>query len=215
MKKGTLIILNGGSSAGKTSLGRALQDLYEEPYLLLGIDAFWMAIPPKQLDLEHVEPRYYTCKSHFENGLEYFEITPGPILDRVMRVRYEAIARYLDAGFNVIADDVMWKREWLLDALEIFRGYRVIFVGVYVSDAEGARREQVRGDRHPGWDRGSARFAHRDAIYDLTVDTTAEPPDAIARRIRNLLESETMPTAFDQLRAKFLHGQRATPQESQ
>lgn len=204
MKKGTLIILNGGSSAGKTSLGRALQDLYDEPFLLLGIDAFWFSIPPKQLDLEHVEPRYYTCKSHFENGLEYFEITPGPVLDRVMRARYEAIAKFLDAGFHVIADDVVWKREWLLDALEIFLGYRVFFVGVYVSDAEGARRETVRGDRHPGWDRGSARFTHRDAIYDLTVDTTAETPGAIALRIKDALESGIAPSGFDQLRAKFL-----------
>ena len=45
MNKGTLIILNGGSSAGKTTLGKAMQDAMEECYLLLGIDAFWFTLP--------------------------------------------------------------------------------------------------------------------------------------------------------------------------
>ena len=62
--KGRLIIVNGGSSVGKTSLCRALQDMLWERkrqlYCLLGIDAFWFSVPPKQLDLERVE----------ENGLE-------------------------------------------------------------------------------------------------------------------------------------------------
>jgi chloramphenicol 3-O phosphotransferase len=48
----------------------------------------------------------------------------------------------------------------------------VFLAGVFVSDTEGARREIDRGDRHPAWDRGSTRIAHRDAIYDIVVDTT-------------------------------------------
>ena len=87
---------------------------------------------------------------------------------------------------NVIADDVIWKRDWLLDALRIFRGYQVWMVGVHVSDAEGARREQERGDRHPGWNRGSARAAHADAEYDFEVDTTATPVAVLARRLDGL-----------------------------
>ena len=35
---GRVIILNGGSSAGKTTLGRALQSAIPGPWLLLGID---------------------------------------------------------------------------------------------------------------------------------------------------------------------------------
>jgi chloramphenicol 3-O phosphotransferase len=53
-----------------------------------------------------------------------------------------AIAQFLELGLNVVADDVIWKREWLLDALRIFAPYRVYFVGVFVSDEEGARRER-------------------------------------------------------------------------
>jgi chloramphenicol 3-O-phosphotransferase len=52
MSKGTLIILNGGASAGKTTLGKALQDATDECYLPLGIDAFLVSLPPRQLDLD-------------------------------------------------------------------------------------------------------------------------------------------------------------------
>lgn len=52
-----------------------------ETYLLLGIDAFWFSLPPKQLDLNRVEPRYYSWDTTTEAGLEYFRIAPGQILD--------------------------------------------------------------------------------------------------------------------------------------
>jgi chloramphenicol 3-O phosphotransferase len=205
MDKGTLIIVNGGSSAGKTSLAKAFQDLMlPKTWLLLGIDIFWLSLPPRELDLERVERAYYSWDVHNEGGKEYFRITPGPLLDRTMFGRYRAIAQFLELGMNVIADDVIWKREWLLDALRVFEPYRVFFVGVFVSDDEGARRETARGDRHPGWDRGSARFAHHDAIYDLRIDTTFESPAQAAADLRRALESGLNPGAFAEMRRKFL-----------
>lgn len=201
---GKLVVLNGGSSAGKTSLAHALQDQFEEPYLLLGIDAFWFSIPPRQLDLDRVEPRYYTWRVYEENGKEYFEIVPGPILDQVMAGRYRAIRAYLDLGLNVIADEVLWKCQWLEDALRLLDGYEVYLIGVEVSDSEGARREHDRGDRHEGWNRGSARAAHRNCgRYDLEVDTTSLSPAAAANKIKDMLESGTPPTAFAALRRKL------------
>jgi chloramphenicol 3-O phosphotransferase len=206
MDRGTLVILNGGSSAGKTTLGKALQETMDQCYLLLGIDVFWFSLPPRQLDLNQVEPDYYSWDVTTENGLEYFRVTPGPILDKAMRGRYLAIRQFLDLGFNVVADDVIWKREWLLEALDIFEGYRVYFVGVFVSDTEGARREMSRGDRHAGWDRGSARYAHHDATYDFSVDTTDQGPFQCALEIKRALANDARPKAFDEMRRRFRAG---------
>jgi chloramphenicol 3-O phosphotransferase len=203
MTPGTLIILNGGSSAGKTSLAKALQGLFEETYLLLGIDAFWFSLPPRQLDLDQVDPEYYSWRVDHHDGRDFFEIIPGPILDRAMLGRYRAIRVYLDLGLNVIADDVVWKRDWLIDTLKVLQDYRVFFIGVHVSDEEGARREQVRGDRHIGWNRGSARAAHREAVYDLEVDTSAATPEACAHQIKQALDGGLEPAAFATLRGRF------------
>ena len=68
------MIVNGGSSVGKTSMCRALQDMLwehrHEMYCLLGIDAFWFTLPPKQLDLARVEAEFYTTETYEENGLK-------------------------------------------------------------------------------------------------------------------------------------------------
>jgi hypothetical protein len=97
MPTGKLIILKGGSSAGKTSLGRA--------------------------NLSHVSAAYYTWRSETgADGREYFVVEPGPILDQAMYARYRAIKAYLDFGLHVIADDVIWKRDWLVDMVRLFDG---------------------------------------------------------------------------------------------
>jgi chloramphenicol 3-O phosphotransferase len=75
----------------------------------------------------------------------------------------------LDAGLNVIADDVVWKRigssTWCA-----FEGRHVTPVAVRVSKPK-VRREILRGERRR-WNRGSARAADADAIYDIDIDTT-------------------------------------------
>lgn len=88
MPEGKLILLNGGSSAGKTSLALAFQDLAAECWMHIGIDLFWFALPPEQLDLARVRPEYYTWDSAVEaDGLEWFTVHPGPILDLAMHSR--------------------------------------------------------------------------------------------------------------------------------
>jgi chloramphenicol 3-O phosphotransferase len=43
--KGKLIVLNGGSSAGKSSVALEFQELAHQSWMHLGIDAFWGALP--------------------------------------------------------------------------------------------------------------------------------------------------------------------------
>ena len=43
----SVIFLNGASSSGKTSIGKALQDILDQPYLLLGLDTMFQTVPPR------------------------------------------------------------------------------------------------------------------------------------------------------------------------
>jgi chloramphenicol 3-O phosphotransferase len=45
-----IIVLNGTSSAGKTTLGKALQDVLPTPYLLIGIDTVVFALPRRYVN---------------------------------------------------------------------------------------------------------------------------------------------------------------------
>jgi chloramphenicol 3-O-phosphotransferase len=46
MPRGTIILLNGTASAGKTSIGQAIQRLADRPWLLLGLDLLATIVPP-------------------------------------------------------------------------------------------------------------------------------------------------------------------------
>lgn len=204
LMNGKFIVLNGGSSAGKSSIAKEFQELAPECWMHLGIDVFWYAIPPSQIDLERVRPEYYSWEVAVDDeGLESLSLTPGPLLEKAMHARYVAIKAFLDEGLNVIADDLIWTREWLVDLLTIFHGYQVWLVGVHVSDEEGARREGPRDHRIAGANRGSARAAHADLEYDVELDTTGTPVTELARRLLADLEACPNPQAFWRLRKRF------------
>lgn len=203
--KGRLIVLNGASSAGKTSLAQAFQEIASDCWVHLGIDTFWYAIPQSQLDMQQVRPEYHTWDVVVEDdGLEWFSLTPGALLEKAMHARYLAIRAYLDEGINVISDDLIWTREWLLDLLRIFEGYQAWLVGVHVSDEEGARREAARGNRLAGVNRGSARAAHAHTEYDFEIDTTDGPMPELARELYERYQSCCQPGAFGRLRSRLL-----------
>lgn len=205
MKPAKVVIINGGSSAGKTSMSLEFQEIMEEPYFLLGIDAFWFAMPPKEIDLERVSPQYYQwCQEETEYGLPYFRILPGPLLNESMLARYKAMAAYLERGLNIVADEVFWTREWLLESLRVFKPFDCYYVGIFCEDAELRRRELERGDRYLGWARGSQIYAHKDAVYDLKIDNTTKTSLECAQTLKHLLESPTEASAAGKMRELFL-----------
>lgn len=46
MSTAQVIVLNGGSSSGKSSIARCLQELLPDPWLTLGADTLVDALPP-------------------------------------------------------------------------------------------------------------------------------------------------------------------------
>jgi chloramphenicol 3-O phosphotransferase len=199
--KSKIIILNGASSTGKSSMAKFMQDQFKETYLHIGIDVFWMTMPPKQIDLTRVDPDFYTWTEEEIDGRPFLKIVPGPQLDRIMLARYEAIAAYLEAGFNIIADDVTWSKLWLDKCLECVRPFDAYFVGVYCDDRVLSHREILRGDRLSGWGRGSQKWVHEHLIYDMTIDTSVHNSEDLALKIVTAIEGGQKPEAVDKMRA--------------
>lgn len=203
MDEPTVVIINGGSSAGKTSLCKAFQNSAPQPYFLLGIDLFWFSMPPAEIDLQSVSDLYYRWTEEEENGKSYFRIIPERLLNELMLARYKAMTAFLDRGLNVIADEVFWSKEWLLESLKVLAPYRTYYVGVFCDDVEISRREVERGDRYCGWARGSQIYAHRHAQYDLSIDTTTKTPDQCGRLLQDYLISNASPQAAANMRAQM------------
>jgi chloramphenicol 3-O phosphotransferase len=178
---GRVVLLHGTSSSGKTTVARAVQALSEEPWLRLGIDAFWGAIDERWM--EH-GPRA-------SDGFRWREdatIVPGPVGEQLaagMRAAVAACARY---GNDVLVDDVFIDRRWLDGWRTELAGLEWLLVGVFAPLPVLEQRERSRGNRIAGEARAQADVIHSDIEYDLTVDTALQSPEECARAILAALE---------------------------
>jgi chloramphenicol 3-O phosphotransferase len=60
----TVVILNGVGSSGKSSIARALQDILDEPYLHVQMDAFLDMLPERLED----DDRAFSYRTSDDNG---------------------------------------------------------------------------------------------------------------------------------------------------
>ncbi|MFE3776456.1 chloramphenicol phosphotransferase CPT [Streptomyces sp. NPDC059122] len=156
-----VIVLNGGSSAGVSSLARALQDTLPRPWLTFGVDTFVDALPPSLTSA----PDGLTVGP---DG----EVTVGPAFRRLESAWCQGVAAIARTGTGVIVDEVFLggatgQARWraALDGLD------VLWVGVHCDPEIAAARERARADRVPGMAAAQAELVHRGVRYDLTVDT--------------------------------------------
>jgi chloramphenicol 3-O phosphotransferase len=170
-----VIVLNGGSSSGKSSLAEHVQRGLRGIWLVLGVDDLIRALSFGPTDTS-------------AGG----SLTFGPdgsigVSERFRRAEHAwrgGIAAIASAGIGVILDEV------LLDGgasqarlAESLRDLTVVWVGVRCEPAVAEARELQRGDRVLGMARDQSRRVHEGVRYDLVVDTTTRSPDDCAKDI--------------------------------
>jgi chloramphenicol 3-O phosphotransferase len=192
-----IVFLNGASSAGKTSIGRALQDLTDEPFMLLGLDTCFAMVPPRwaggpEGPMRHLGFAYEVLPTN--HGHPMLKITYGEIGSRMMTGFHRAAIELVRAGNSIIIDEMLLDQRVRDDWLDVLKPWQPFLVGVYCADDELARRETARGNR-PGLARWSARHTHDGMRYDITIDTTHTKSDAAAARIAQALHTTTGPNS--------------------
>jgi chloramphenicol 3-O phosphotransferase len=173
-----IVLLNGTSSSGKTTLAKALQRALAEPYLRLGIDTVVFALPGRWLEA----PRWHEVFVYRGADPE-LEITAGPLGDKLVTALHRMVAAAAAVGWGVLVDHVLLDRRWVADAAAVLGGYQLLSVGVRCPLAEVVRRERERRDRTLGQARAQFDVVHTHARYDVEVDTSAADPDACAAQI--------------------------------
>jgi chloramphenicol 3-O phosphotransferase len=188
---GVLILINGASSAGKTSLVRALQREFEAPYLDAGLDRFLWMLPSRYLE----RPLW--------DEVLGLATEAGSTGHRLVLGMHRAIEALLDSGSDVVADHVLVERVWLADAARRFADRRAYFIGVRCPLPVLEQRERARKDRTLGQARAQHALVHAHGVYDLEIDTSIDSPEACARQIRTRVEAGPPPDAFRRLREAF------------
>ncbi|MEV4291134.1 chloramphenicol phosphotransferase CPT [Nonomuraea bangladeshensis] len=168
-----VIVLNGGSSSGKTTIARSLQTVLPDPWLFFSVDTMVEALPPALRDSD-------AGVSFAPDG----SVVVGPefkIIDGAWTAGIAAMAR---AGARVVVDDVFIGGP---DSQERWRqalaGLGVLFVGVRCDPAVAAAREAARGDRPAGMAASQATTVHEGVSYDLEIDTSLMDPLDCARAV--------------------------------
>lgn len=168
-----MIVLNGGSSAGKSEMVRQLQAILPRPWLAFGVDSFVDAMPAAMQDSDE--------------GIEFAPdggVIVGPEFRLLEAAWMAGIAATVRAGAPVIVDDVFLggaaSQERWQKALD---GLDVLWVGVRCDSAVAAEREKARGDRILGMAAAQADIVHEGVVYDVEVDTTHTASAVCARII--------------------------------
>jgi chloramphenicol 3-O phosphotransferase len=184
-----VIVLNGASSTGKTTLAAALQDVLEESWLVFGIDTLISALPLALLEIHEeaiigAHPKEHEVRP---GGIRFDangEIAIGSEFRRLEEAWLHGLSMMAASGVRLILDEV-----FLDGALSQNRvrqhldGRHVVWVGVTCDVEVATRRERDRGDRVVGASAQQIGRVHQGVDYDLIVDTTSRSSLDVATEI--------------------------------
>lgn len=176
-RPGRIILINGTSSSGKTTLVKGLQSTLPDLWLEMGIDRFAHAVPARvgEQPTWALLFRYVRPEGTSEGP---FTIETTELGQRFIVGIHAAAAAVAAVGLNVIVDHVLLERAWLDDCSRVWAGFDVLFVGVRCPLEVVVRRELERRDRTLGQAEAQFGVVHRWADrYDVEVDTSVLTPD--------------------------------------
>lgn len=190
-RRGFVILLNGCSSSGKTTLAKALQEGAPDWQLLhVSLDAF-----------RGMEPAGYWDPMRKAQWPER--------LAALCHAINATVKEHTRRGQNVIVDHVLSKEAW--QHLEAdMDAERIYLVRVHCALDVAETREARRPERAPGLARSQWASMHEGRDYDLDVDTSGRTTQSLAKDVLDWIREHPTPRAFAARRsARRLEAERA------
>ncbi|MEU4807131.1 chloramphenicol phosphotransferase [Actinosynnema sp. NPDC023587] len=186
-RPGRVILLNGTSSAGKTTLARAIQDESGTPVVYWGIDTLFTLVPPnwgggRDGPLSR-DGFWYDRTDDDADGHPSVVIRYGEVGRRMLRSGQTAASAFAHGGDDLVIDELLLTPDLLPTWMDALSGLEVLLVGVTCPLAVAEQRELDR--RAPnGLSRGHYRTVHdHGTAYDMIVDSTTGTPAELARAV--------------------------------
>lgn len=191
---GTVIILNGPSGSGKSSIQKEFQKLMmPNLWVKVGIDNLFDA-PMPDITMENLS--YWQSKNPIRWVEESFDGHNNKVItlhvgeqgEKVAYAMNSAIAAYATNGCNVIVDYIAYKQEWLDDLENKLKYNNAYYVAVEIPLETLEEREKVRGTSPVGHARSHYHTVYGNKKYDLTVNSQINTAQQIAEQLKELIQ---------------------------
>ncbi len=181
---GKIILLNGASSSGKSTLARGLQAALDEPFWHFSIDHLIAANVLPKARINGGEFPWRELRPHFFEGF------------------HRCLPALAAAGNNLIVEHIVETQAWMERLLRLLSQIDVFFVGVHCPLPELERRELARGNRRIGEARADFETTHTFGVYDLEVDSTL-PLEENVNTVIATWKRRQHPSAFEEMRRRL------------
>lgn len=213
-----VIMLNGCSSTGKSTVAKAILRCADIPFLHWGIDKFILALDPKFIcgagtGEESQQTFWVEVDDQDEDGNPIASWHEGPFGEKLFTGRMAVARTMIDQGFNLILDEVLWTDRDARLYAEALKGCRIYFINITCDKKVMLEREKERGDRTVGLANGQLQslFPALDddkaKYYDMVIDTTGHLPITYAKKILAFIEANPEPQGFLRMQQDLLASQ--------
>ena len=192
-RSGTVIILNGPSASGKSSIQKEFQALMmPKLWIKVGIDTLFDQ-PMPDITLENLA--YWQSS----NAIRWVESTVDKDQNNIItlyvgaegeNVAYgmnSAIAAYAKSGCNVIVDYIAYKKEWIDDLQQQLKDIKTYWIKVALPLEVIEAREAARGTSPKGHARSHYDSVYWNIAYDLEVNSGQNSALEIAEKIKEFI----------------------------
>ena len=174
---GKIIILNGVSCVGKTTLAKTIQTLADDLIYRISIDDYFRMIPANKI--------YSDNGDNIRNAISFM---------------HNSICFLAENKFNVIVDMIYLQKdgdESIIDECRrLFKDYDVVMVKLSCMSQELKSRASQRLDRDFNYIQRQIAMQFPDSAYDIVLDTYKYCPEECAMNVLNFISSGAECTAI-------------------
>ncbi|MEK5277945.1 MULTISPECIES: chloramphenicol phosphotransferase CPT family protein [Paenibacillus] len=190
MNQGVVVLLNGASSSGKTSISVELKNQKVMPFHHLSREDFFGNYN------DFIKNTFPNIKPTREVD---DQVASEILFDPIISVYYATIKLFSEMGLNVIVDTVIDDDNRFNEYHDLLIDLPTLFVGVLCSRDGLIRREHIRGDRALGLALYQYDKVYSFAEYDLEVNTEKLSPAECADKILRFINHDLSHSVFKKL----------------
>ena len=180
--RGQIILINGASSAGKSTIARALQAKLEEPFWHYSIDHLREADVLPMDRIKAGEFHWPAMRPAFFEGF------------------HRSLVAFAGAGNNLIVEHIVETEAWMNRLLDLLAPFDVFFIGVHCPLPELLRREAGRSDKSRAEAQSDYEVVRHHCQYDLELDST-KPVGRLVDQAITAWKQRSAPSAFQRMAA--------------